>query len=154
MEQRGKDTLFTEVLGVIGLIADIVDFSLTSGFAAAYTLEQGLTAATGPGAVAGFAAGQAAYTTIQPILLGVDLIGLAAVFSADFGSGRTRVSLAHHELTVGLDTIVSATSLGISTMPIVVPGVYLGLTGDTVQISYDYLRFSGTLAAYSLVIRW
>ncbi len=154
LEQRGRDTRLTEVLGVIGLTADIVDFSLTSGFAAAYTLEQSATAATGPGVVAGFAAGQAAYTMIQPILLGVDVIGLAAVFGADFGSGRTSLSLASHELTVGLDTIVSATSLGISSMPIVVPGVYLGLTGDAVQISYDYLRFSGILAAYSLVVRW
>jgi RHS repeat-associated protein len=136
LEQRGSDTLLTEVLGVIGLTADIVDFGLTSGFAAAYTLEQGLTAATGPGAAAGFAAGQAAYTMIQPVLLGVDVIGLAAVFGADFGSGRTSLSLTRHELTVGLDTIVSATSLGISSMPIVVPGVYLGLTGDAVQISY------------------
>jgi hypothetical protein len=154
LEQRGSDTRLTEVLGVIGLTADIVDFSLTSGFAAAYTLEQSATAATGPGVVAGFAAGQAAYTMIQPILLGVDAIGLAAVSGADFGSGRTSLSLARHELTVGLDTIASATSLGISSMPIVVPGVYLGLTGDAVQISYDYLRFGGILAAYSLVIRW
>lgn len=154
LEQRGEDTLLSDVLGVLALTADIVDFGVTAGFAAAYSVEQGITATTVVGALGGFAVGQVAYTSMQVALLGVDLFALSTASLSDFVTGRTAISLSDHEIAIGLDTLASAASLGISNVPLVVPGVYMGLTGDAAQLTYDYLRFSGTLEANSFVIHW
>jgi len=154
---RGQETTSSQALSVLGLTADVVDFSLTASFGGAYTLEQLLTASAGPpGAGAGLVAGEVAYRMVQPgLLLFVDLPGWATVFWADVAAGRTSVDLARSELSVGLDTLANSASLAISNAPLpVVPGVYTSSMGDAGQLAYDFLRFSGRLPGYSVVVRW
>ena len=83
--QRGEDNILSKAFGAIAFVADTVDFAITSGFGAAYTIEQVVTAAVGgpPGALAGLLAGDAGYKAVNLGLLFVDGFGLGMIAYAD-----------------------------------------------------------------------
>jgi len=157
--QRGRENEMSNTLGSIAFALDTIDFAITGSVAAAYTIEQIVTAAIGgpPGALAGLLAGDAGYKLVSLGLLGVDSLALLTIAGADFASGRSGFNYAAQQAWIGCDTLVSATTLGISggsaILP-VAPGIYVSLGGDVVQMAYDFLRAAGVLSGYSLQVQW
>jgi len=156
--QRGQDNTLSSFLGSVAFAMDIVDTSLTASFAALYTIEQVVMAAAGPGGIgAGFVVGEAAYQATGTYLTVVDLIGLGAVGISDLVADRTGTDLQNHQAYIGLDTLMSMTTMGVSAGAIylvpVAPGVYIALGGDIIQLAYDLGRSAG-FPGYSLRVQW
>lgn len=157
LEHRGQDNAASTALGTFATALDFTDFAIRGGFVQAYVVEQVATALlAGPeGAVVGLGAGEAAYRSAQGFLFVVDALGFGAISLADVSAGRTSISLGQREIAVGADSLVNMFSLSVSSTPLpIIPGAFIGLGGDTIQITYDMLRMSGRLPAYSLIAQW
>ena len=153
LQPAGQDTELSNVLGIVGVGMDVADFGITASFAALYTVDLVSSISSGPGFAAGLAAGQVGYMSIQGPLAVIDGIGLGAVFFADVSAGRTQVG--PDQVAVGGDMLVSLWSITVSNLsPVVFPGTYLGLTGDSCQLAYDFVRATGRLPGYSLIVNW
>jgi hypothetical protein len=156
--QRGHENVLSRILGSIAFALDTVDFAITGSVAAAYTIEQIVTAAVGgpPGALAGLLAADGGYKLVNLGLLSVDSLALLSIAGADFASGMSGFDASAQQAWIGCDTLASAATLSVSagsTALPVAPGIYVSLGGDVVQMAYDFLRAAGVLSGYSLQIQ-
>ncbi len=155
LEPRGRDNAASTMYGGLATAADMLDLGLTGLCAFAYVLEQSAAAATGPGAAAGLFGGQVAYTLFQPALFIIDSVAFYSIFRADVAAGRTSYDPRNHEIALGVDTVISAFTFGMSSVnQTVVPGMFVSGAFDTLQVSYDFMRATGAWSGYSYVFRW
>jgi len=157
--QRGEDTALSKALGSVAFAMDIVDTAITGGVALAYSVEQIATAALGGplGAAGGYVIGEGVNKGTGVFLLAVDLTGLGFIGTADLVAGRTGVDFESCQAWVGMDSLVSMMTFGVSAggqilLP-VAPGVYVALAGDVAQLMYDFAR-EAMLPGYSIQIQW